>query len=47
MKPNIQEYLNILGEIPDFLPKYLELNIMKRLKKVGKSTWFSVKKEYN
>lgn len=35
MKPNIQEYLNILGEIPDFLPKYLELNIMKRLKKVG------------
>ena len=32
---NIKEYFNILGEIPCFLNKYLELNILKRLKKVG------------
>ena len=34
-KPNIQEYVNILGEIPSFLNKYLELKILKRLKRVG------------
>jgi HD superfamily phosphohydrolase len=34
-KKGIQEYLDILGPIPDFLNKYLELRIMKRLKKVG------------
>lgn len=34
-KPNINEYLNMLGPIPDFLIKYLDLNILKRLKKVG------------
>ena len=34
-KPNIQEYINILGDIPSFLNKYLELKILKRLKRVG------------
>ena len=34
-KPTITEYLNMLGEIPEFLNKYLDLKILKRLKKVG------------
>lgn len=34
-KPNIQEYINMLGDIPSFLNKYLELKILKRLKRVG------------
>lgn len=34
-KPNIQEYLDLLGEVPEFLNKYLDLKILKRLKKVG------------
>ena len=34
-KPNIQEYINMLGDIPSFLNKYLDLKILKRLKKVG------------
>ncbi len=31
----IQEYINIISDIPEFLNKYLELDIIKRLKKVG------------
>ena len=34
-KPNIQEYINMLGDIPPFLNKYLDLKILKRLKRVG------------
>lgn len=34
-KPTIKEYLNMLGEIPEFLTKYLNLKILTRLKKVG------------
>lgn len=32
---NIQEYINMLGPIPNFLEKYLSLRILTRLKKVG------------
>jgi hypothetical protein len=32
---NIQEYINFLGPIPNFLEKYLSLRILTRLKKVG------------
>ena len=31
----MQEYMDLIGEIPEFLKKYLELDIIKRLKKVG------------
>ena len=31
----IEEYIKILGDIPKFLTKYLELDILVRLKKVG------------
>lgn len=34
-KPTIKEYINMLGEIPEFLNKYLDLRILKRLKRVG------------
>lgn len=34
-KPTIKEYIDILGEIPEFLTKYLNLKILIRLKKVG------------
>ena len=34
-KTNIQEYINFLGPIPNFLEKYLSLRILTRLKKVG------------
>lgn len=34
-KNNIKEYHNMLGEIPEFLTKYLNLRILTRLKKVG------------
>ena len=32
---SIQEYFNILGEIPNFLHKYLKLKILTRLKNIG------------
>ncbi|MDE5539523.1 MAG: HD domain-containing protein [Bacilli bacterium] len=32
---DIQNYIDMLGEIPEFLRKYLELNSLKRLQKVG------------
>ncbi len=31
----IEEYINMISDIPEILNKYLELNIIKRLKKVG------------
>ena len=32
---NIKEYIDVLGDIPQFLEKYLKLRILTRLKKVG------------